>query len=375
MRIALPTAEVVVENVNDVDVRNGVAPMRALEQITLSGSVMDFTGQPMTTFDGLVDVTVFDSETRVPLVSHRYLWTPYYRVRDDLIWRGTATASNGRFEASFVVPKDISYRNELGRISAYAYSSNHEALGFSDSVRVGGTAPNPTVDLEGPDIRLFLNDTTFVSGSMVSPEPRLIVKLFDESGINTVGSGVGHEMLLTLNDDEQSAVDLSRFYQAEAGSYQRGKVEYQIDRPLRPGRNTLSVRAWDVANNSSTETIEFYVAENETLALRNVFNYPNPTSGRTRFIFEHNQPPGTPARVQVRVYTINGRAIRTIDHDEALPGGILTSNMVQIPWDGRDDDLGILASGVYLYRVRVEVEGHDGDQQVSEHIDRIALIR
>jgi hypothetical protein len=117
------------------------------------------------------------------------------------------------------------------------------------------------------------------------------------------------------------------------------------------------------------------VADSETLTLRNVFNYPNPTSGRTRFVFEHNQPSGTPARVQVRVYTLNGRAIRTINADEALPEGVLTGPTVQIPWDGLDDDLGRLASGVYLYRVRVEVDGPEGDAQVSEHIDRIALIR
>lgn len=375
MRIGLPASDVTVERVNDVALGENEAPLRALERVTLSGAVLDRFGSVDTSFDGFVDVTVFDAERRVPLVDQRYMTRPYYTMREDLIWRGTSQADGGRFEATFVVPKDISYRNEMGRISAYAYSGDHEALGYSENVRVGGTAPNPTVDLDGPDIRLFLNDTTFVSGGMVPSEPLLMVKLFDESGINTVGSGVGHEMLLTLNDDEQSAVDLSRYYQAEAGSYQRGTVQYRIDRPLREGMNTLSVRAWDVANNSSTETIDFFVSENEALTLRNVFNYPNPTSGRTRFIFEHNQAPGTSARVQVRIYTINGRAIRTINSDEALPGGVLTGHAVQIPWDGRDDDLGTLASGIYLYRLRVEVDGTDGEQHVSEHIDRIALIR
>jgi hypothetical protein len=375
MRIGLPSSEVVVERVNDVEVSESEAPLRALEKVVLQGSVRNDFGLHDASFSGLVDISVFDAERRVPLVERRYMSVPYYTVREDLIWRGTATAENGQFEATFVVPKDISYRNELGRISTYAYSADGHALGYTENVRVGGTAPNPTVDVAGPDIRLFLNDTTFVAGGIVSADPTLIVKLFDESGINTVGSGVGHEMLLTFNDDAGNAVDLSRYYQAEAGSYQRGKVEYRVDRPLTPGRNTLSVRAWDVANNSSTETIDFYVAESEALTLRNIFNYPNPTSGRTRFVFEHNQPPGTPARVQVRVYTLNGRAIRTINADEALPAGVLTSNVVQIPWDGLDDDLGTLATGVYLYRLRVEVDGSDGDSQVSEHIDRIALIR
>ncbi|MFW5972834.1 MAG: T9SS type A sorting domain-containing protein, partial [Bacteroidota bacterium] len=299
----------------------------------------------------------------------------YYTVREDLIWRGRANVLDGQFEATFVVPKDISYRNESGRISAYAAHPNGQALGFTENVVVGGTAQGFGDDDEGPEIRLFLNDTTFVSGEMTGPNPRLIVQLFDESGINTVGAGVGHEILLTFNDNDQDFVDLNRFYESEADSYQRGRIEYRIEHDLNSGMNSLSVRAWDVANNSSTERLDFFVGESETLTLRDVFNYPNPTSGRTRFVFQHNQPSGTPARVQVRIYSLSGRPIRTIRTEEALPSGIFTSGTIQIPWDGRDDDLGLLASGVYFYRLRVEIEGADGDRQVSEHIDRIAIIR
>lgn len=375
MRIGLPTTNVAVEEVNGVAVEEEQAPMRALERVTLRGSVRDVQNMIDTGFNGQVDLTVFDAERRVPVVDQRRMSTPYYTVREDLIWRGIAHVQDGRYEATFVVPKDISYRNDTGRISAYAFSNEDHALGQTANVVVGGTAPNPEDDGSGPQIELFLNDTTYVSGGIVAPNPLLIVKLFDASGINTVGAGVGHEMLLVLDDKEQDFVDLSRYYESEPGSYQRGSVSYRLDRELEPGTHSLSVRAWDVANNSSTERLDFFVGESERLSLRNVFNYPNPTSGRTRFTFEHNLPVGTPARVQVRIYTVNGLPVRTLDTDEALPAGMLTGSTVQIPWDGRDEDLGLLASGVYLYRLRVEAEAPDGEKQVSEHIDRIAIIR
>jgi hypothetical protein len=137
----------------------------------------------------------------------------------------------------------------------------------------------------------------------------------------------------------------------------------------------VELTAWDAVNNAGSATLRFVVTDAPGLDVRNVFPYPNPTAGPTRFTFEHNQPPGTAARVQLRVYTLAGRPIRTIDGDEALPGGVLPGGLVQIPWDGRDDDLDRLASGVYLFRLRVDVDAADGTTQVAERVERLAIIR
>ena len=117
------------------------------------------------------------------------------------------------------------------------------------------------------------------------------------------------------------------------------------------------------------------MSSSEELILQNVYNYPNPTSGHTRFLFEHNQPTGTVADVQIRIYTLAGRPIRTLDTDEALPSGVLTAGPVQVPWDGLDEDLNPIASGIYLYKVRVSVESMDGERHVSERIEKLAIIR
>ena len=177
-------------------------------------------------------------------------------------------------------------------------------------------------------------------------------------------------MLLVLDDDEQNAFDIGDLYESEENSYQRGLVRFAFEEDLSPGTHVLSVRAWDVLNNSGASSLAFVVTPTENLVLRNVFNYPNPTTGPTRFVFEHNQPVGTPAKVQIRIYSLSGRSIRTIEWDDILSGGPM-----QVLWDGLDDDLDRLASGVYLYKVRVEIEGIDGDRQVSERIEKLAVIR
>jgi len=369
MRMGFPGYQARVETVNGQSVIAQTAPLRALDRVTIDGVVTDATGQLDPAFEGPVVLSVFDAERQIPVPDQRWLARPYYTVREDLIWRGQVEARQGRFQAVFVVPKDISYSNQPGRISLYAASQSTHALGFTENVIVGGTSDNPPNDSRGPELSLFLNDTTFVSGGLTNANPQLIVKLFDESGINTVGAGVGHELLLIVNGDEAGALDIGNAFQSEENSYQRGAVTWELAEQ-EEGFNTLSIRAWDVLNNSSTATLDYLVADAQDLVLRNVFTYPNPTSGLTRFVFEHNQASNPLARVQVRIYTLTGRLIRTLETEDLLSGGPF-----QLEWDGLDEDTDPLSAGVYLYKLRVEMEREDGERHVSEHIEKLAVIR
>ncbi len=351
--------------------------LRALEEAEVSGEVLGFDGLRDAGYNGEVEVAVFDAERTVVLPEDavNYIPSGTVEVRSDLIYRGRATVRDGAWTVRFVVPRDISYADARGRISVYATDAGgRDGLGATEGFLVGGTAANPVDDREAPRVDLFLNDTTFVPGGLVGSTPVLIAKLFDQTGINTVGAGVGHDLLLTVDGNEQDATDLGRFYRGDLDSFRRGTVEFEMPEQ-EPGPHTLTLRAWDVANNSTTVSLDYFVEADGELVLRNLYNYPNPTSGATRFIFEHNQPPGTLARVQLRIYTLSGRPVRTLDAEEALPSGALDGSVVRIPWDGRDEDFDTLATGIYLYKVRVEVERPDGETQVSEQIERLAVIR
>ncbi|MFT5144057.1 MAG: hypothetical protein ACI84D_002689, partial [Thalassolituus oleivorans] len=259
MRIGIPSRHVAVETLNGVDVTQVSGQMKALDRVTIRGSVQNGSGQRDTGFDGVVSVKVFDAVRNVPLVKQRRMPNPFYRIREDLIWRGEARAASGEWSATFVVPKDISYSDRPGRISAYAISSTDQGLGYTESFLVGGTSDTPPDDASGPQIRLFLNDTTFTAGSSTPPDAELIVRLFDESGINTVGAGVGHDMLLVVDGDESGAEDISSGFSSDADSYQRGEVRWPLTLQ-EGGAGSLSVRAWDVLNNSATQDLDFVVA-------------------------------------------------------------------------------------------------------------------
>ena len=375
LRLGLPVQRVVVDSLNGIALTDTLAPLRALEEVHITGHVERVDGARDTAYDGVAEVSVFDAVRQVPIPEDMVRFTRgYFKVQNELIWRGKVEVKQGQFTASFIVPKDISYSYKPGKISVYVASDAMDGAGVSKQIIVGGTAEQPLADQEGPRITLFLNDSTFVDGGVAPPRSLLIVRLSDDSGINTVGAGVGHELLLVIDGEEEEAIDLSERFQGALNSYKQGEVRYELP-VLEPGFHSLYVRAWDVVNNSSKAELTFEVVPEEELTLRNVFNYPNPTSGPTWFVFQHNQPPGTPAEVSVRIYTLSGWPVRTLSSEEILPNGVLEHSTVKIYWDGRDEDLDLLSTGVYLYRVRVETQSESGERNVAQHIEKLVIIR
>lgn len=386
LRFGLPPLEAVIERVNGVDVsaiadtlRDSLAvQLRALDLVTVEGSVRDPLGRPLPGFNGTATVTAYDADRLVPVPDRLSFTTPAYTVSDRM-WRGEVPVVGGRFTAQFIVPRDIAYTNRRGRIAAYVQRGGEASgitahgAGETSAVRVGGSNPNPVADADGPEVQVFLGDTTFVSGGAVARTPTLVVRLRDQSGIN-LGAGVGHELLLTYTvGTETKTVNLAPFFRATSG-YQQGEIVYRLpELPVGAGR--LTVRAWDPVGNVGEASASFTVEAAADLALSRVANFPNPTAGATRIAFEHNQPAGTAAEAEIRVFTLAGRLVRRFGSDEVLPSGTLGTRRVTLAWDGRDADGDRLAPGIYLYRVRVTTTTDDGERQTAESIQRLAVVR
>nr|BCX00125.1 MAG: peptidase C25 [Bacteroidota bacterium] len=368
MRLGLPQRRVRIGRVNGRDPEVEPVPLRALDRVEIEGEVLGVNGEPDPGFSGTVLLTVYDATRRLPVPPEdvRYLPEGYFEVRRDVLFRGVVTARGGRFTARFVVPRDISYAHQPGRIQAYALGAEYDALGVTDRVVVGGSNPDAAPDTKGPEVYLYLNDRAFVSGGLTNPTPLLIADVRDESGINTTGLGVGHEMLAILDGEERRAVVLNPFYQSKPDSYQEGTITYRLG-PLEEGEHELRVRVWDVHNNPGEAVLRFVVASSDRVVIRNLLNYPNPMRQQTRFIFEHNRP-GDPLNVEIRIYTLSGRLVRVLRQEGIIASGTL----LQIPWDGRDADGEPLARGVYLYRVRVQLA--DGSGQ-AEKVERLVILR
>ncbi len=336
---------------------NPIDTLKALSTVRISGFVDDGSGQPMVDFNGVVMPTVYDKEQLQGVLQNDGGYPFPFRIRKNIIYRGKATVAAGLFNFTFVVPKDINYEVGPGRISCYAETWNTNACGYTNDPKVGSTATDIVLDELGPRIELFMNDELFVRGGLTNESPLLFAKIFDDHGINTVGSSIGHDLLATLDENTEQAIVLNDLYEADLDTYKSGQVRYRFN-SLAEGSHTLRLKAWDAFNNSSESTTDFVVAESAELALDHVLNYPNPFTTRTQFFFEHNRPCAT-LNVQVQVFTVSGRLVKTINRQVACEG--FRSDPLE--WDGKDDFGDKIGRGVYVYRLSVVTpEGESADK-------------
>jgi hypothetical protein len=306
------------------------------------------TGNRIKNFNGVIYPLVYDKRKDIETLDNDGEGPFQFKVRNNVIFRGKASVINGEFQFTFVVPKDINLTHGLGKISYYAQNGEYDATGFDSLVTIGGQVGNPNADQVGPQIDLFMNDSTFVSGGITDENPKVYAKLFDDNGINVSGGGIGHDLIAVLDEKTESEIVLNEYYEANLNSYQAGKVEYNLS-SLSEGRHTLRVKAWDVYNNSGEANIEFVVSSSSTLALDHVLNYPNPFTTKTSFFFEHNYP-FQDLFVRIQVFTISGRVVKTIDGQFNSSG----FRIGPIDWDGLDDFGDKIGKGVYVYRVMVK---------------------
>jgi hypothetical protein len=192
-----------------------------------------------------------------------------------------------------------------------------------------------------------MNDESFVPGGTTDENPVLLAKLFDNSGINTMGSSIGHDLTAVVDANTENAVVLNDWYQADKDTYKSGEVRYKFT-GIAEGRHTLDLKAWDVYNNSSLKSTEFVVAPSAELALEHVLNYPNPFTTHTEFYFEHNRP-CTTLDCQVQVFTVSGRLLKTLNRRLNCEG----FRSEPMPWDGLDDEGDKIGRGVYIYRLSI----------------------
>ena len=238
--------------------------------------------------------------------------------------------------------------------------------GYNLDVLIGGINENAAEDNIGPEIELFMNDEAFISGGITNENPNLLVKLFDQNGINT-SSGIGHDIVAVLDGDVANSFRLNDYYQANIDDYQNGTITYPL-RDISPGLHTLSLKAWDVYNNSSISEIQFVVHDqDQELVISNVLNYPNPFVNYTEFWFNHNS--SYDLNVSIQIFTISGKLVKTIN------GYINTSSSSSLSrdlsWDGRDDFGDKVAKGVYMYRLTVRSD--QIDKQVSK-IEKLVIL-
>ncbi|HLP16473.1 MAG TPA: type IX secretion system sortase PorU [Bacteroidota bacterium] len=361
LRLAYPRLSMTIDSINGISISaTQKDTLSALQKVTIKGTVRKPDQSVDSEISGTALVTVYDADRVRPVMNLSQVID--CRKPGAVLYKGENSVVKGKFEATFIVPKDISYDKRNGKISVYLSAGNDEMRGYTNRFVVGGSMRTTGDDTEGPSMSVYFDTPSFHTGDLVSDRPKLFISLADASGINSTGTGIGHRIDARI-DDSPKTIDLTGYYKSTKDSYQEGTVEYQLQQ-LEPGTHSIAVSAWDVYNNYSSAEATFVTASGSGLSLLNVFNIPNPVSRMTTFTFQHNQL--SPLDVQIKVYSVAGRLIAQIDRFA------MTDRFVQIPWDLRDNDGDVLGNGIYFYRIIAKTT--DGKYS-SEALGKLAVVK
>jgi hypothetical protein len=337
--------------------------------VEFKGNVTDANGNTLTDFNGFIYPTVYDKESQLQTQNNDQDGEAgqvlNFSSFNKIIYRGKASVVNGAFSFKFVVPIDINYTIANGRVSYYTVAGNNDGHGYSEDFKIGSVLNGAALNTVGPEIRIFMNDSTFISGGTTNTTPILITRLQDENGINTVGNGIGHNLTAILDGNTSSPIVLNDYYESDLDTYKSGVATYPLSN-LAIGNHTLKVKAWDVHNNSNEAEIQFIVADDANIALSHVLNFPNPFTTNTAFMFEHNQP-CQQLNVRVQIFTVSGKLVKTLERSFFSTGFKGES----ISWDGKDDFGDAIGKGTYIYRL--EVRNESG--QRAEQYEKLVILK
>lgn len=352
LRLFLPNANVTVDTIEQVAIEDTTyVTACALSRLHLAGTVRDpITGAQLDTFDGTISLTLFDADVSLTIQDQSALSllgdATYFRFwkLGGVLHRGNYAVSGGQWTADFIIPKDVTLSEDVCRIHMFAIDNNDstDGMGVSRALRINCVSITSIADETGPQIALYVDSRRFIPGDLVRSNPVLIVDLWDESGINTTGIGIGHKIEAWL-DDNLYPIDLTEFFESWPYDSRGATIQKQLF-GLSPGIHTVRVRAWDVWNNYSEAQTWFVTTANDSLIeTGRIVVAPQPFSDQVTITYNHNQ--SAPVTVTLTIAQIDGRIVW---RQEVLSADVHSTSFV---WHGRTFDGQTLPAGVYAYTI------------------------
>lgn len=342
MRLNYPT-DYQVQTTTNIDTLN------ALSVQHVEGRIIDEDKLLVSDFNGRVDITIYDKMQSIPTRDNDEAGgeprVVEYNDYPSTIFSGATDVKDGQFTYTFMVPKDIRYNFGKGRIVYYAVTTNSletaEAVGHYEDFTIGGTGSIVAADTEGPQMDIYLNTKAFHEGDKTYSTPRFFADLYDENGINTAGAGIGHDLMLIIDDDPKQIYSLNEYFTAANNSYQAGQVSYLMEE-LADGQHSLSFRAWDLLNNSTTKTLSFIVEAGLDPSICSVTTYPNPVQaqGIVNMTVNYDQPDEL---LQTELYLFNTGGQMVYRHTQDNPDAV----SINLPSLG-------LQPGIYVYSIKIK---------------------
>ena len=205
-----------------------------------------------------------------------------------------------------------------------------------------------------PVLQVVFDGKRILNGEIVQPTPTISVQLEDENKRFPFTNPQYIELFLKKCETcEFEKIDLTDADLVSWKSDKNGKLLLDFrPKSLAAGTYQLKVQGRDIIGNLAgfvPYEISFKVITENTVS--NFYPYPNPTSGKMKFVFTLTGE--MPENIRIQIMTISGKVVRTVSKDD-LGNLRVGNNISDFTWDGTDEFGESLANGVYLYKVDIK---------------------
>jgi hypothetical protein len=363
--IAFPVQQVVTTLINGQRADSVQDTLLGMSRVTVRGEVRDVQGLKMGNYNGIIYPKVFDKPVTYSTIGNTPVSFPEpFQMQDRLLFSGKTTVSNGGFEFTFMMPKDIGLQYGKGKISYYSHDSLTDANGYNSNIIIGGENSMGDTVIKGPEIYLYMDNTEFISGNQVGSNPLMLAFLKDPVGINYYNLGIGHSIIGILDDDDSHSIELNDYFQPDTNSFISGTLKYPFA-DLTPGYHSLLLKVWNVYDILNEKEIYFWVNSSQVPLVQKVRNIPNPLRTNTKFVFSSMTITGD-VNVEILIYSFTGQLVKTINRKVVESSG----EIQVIPWDGYGENGKPLSNGIYPYRIILQ-----GGNESAMASQKIVILR
>ena len=361
MRLATPSDIIEITDINGKSPDNfnsDPVELNALQTATIKGVVKTPEGNIRSDFNGVVTITLYDAEFSTTTNGYPDNNTEgkiiTFEQQGPRLSASSAKVTNGVFEATISVPMDIKDNYRPAAITTYAYSTSNnsdEATGKTSNLYIYGFDENAEKDVTPPVIdNMYLNHASFSNGDVTDANPMLIAKVSDNTAINLSTAGIGHSIVVQL-DENRTFSDVAMYYTPSTDGTPSGTINYPLSN-LTPGDHSIMLRVWDTSGNSVTQSVNFKVSEKAAPKIYDIYTDANPAHDKANFYIVHDRPDQS-ATVTVEVFNLLGHLLWS----KSVNGVSDMFTSTPVTWDLCDSAGRRVQRGIYLYRATISVDG------------------
>ncbi|TDW95848.1 putative type IX secretion system sortase PorU2 [Dinghuibacter silviterrae] len=255
----------------------------------------------------------------------------------------------------------IASQNYIGKNTLYVnfnpnYAQPEQYLTNNFLYKTFYVKPNnymPTMDVTFDGVHILNQD-------IVSARPQITVKLQDNSKYLALSDSTDITVSVLFPDGTthlyKTGTDSAQFIPANLSTGKNIAMVILHPSFIEDGSYTLTVSGQDQSGNTAgrlSYSVNFRVIN--TPMISNVFNYPNPFTTSTAFVFTITGSE-VPQELRIEILSITGKIVREITEAELGPLHI-GRNITQFKWNGTDQYGNKVGNGVYLYRVITNLNG------------------